>query len=60
MSTVENSPKPVISAVHGMALGGGMELALASHWRLTTSDTVLGLPEVHLGILPGAGGTQVF
>ena len=55
---IENSRKPVIAAIHGMALGGGLELALAAHYRLADAAAVLGLPEVNLGLLPGAGGTQ--
>lgn len=55
---VECSAKPVVAALHGTALGGGLELALAAHARIALSDTQLGLPEVTLGILPGAGGTQ--
>ncbi len=55
---IEASTKPVIAAIHGMALGGGMELALAAHYRVASEAAVLGLPEVNLGILPGAGGTQ--
>jgi len=53
-------PKPVVTAIHGSCLGGGLELALASHYRLATNHpkTQLGLPEVQLGILPGAGGSQ--
>ena len=50
--------KPVIAAMHGIALGGGLELALASHARVGMAGLRLGLPEVNLGILPGAGGTQ--
>lgn len=55
---IEASTKPVIAAIHGMALGGGLEVALACHYRVATAKAKLGLPEVHLGLLPGAGGTQ--
>ena len=58
LSEIENSPKPVIAAIHGTALGGGLEVALACHFRVATKDARLGLPEVKLGLLPGAGGTQ--
>jgi 3-hydroxyacyl-CoA dehydrogenase len=58
IETIENSPKAVIAAMHGTALGGGLELALAAHFRIGTADAKFGLPEVNLGILPGAGGTQ--
>lgn len=50
--------KPVIAAIHGFALGGGLELALACHYRLTRPDARLGFPEVGVGLIPGAGGTQ--
>jgi 3-hydroxyacyl-CoA dehydrogenase len=55
---IENSPKPVIAAIHGTALGGGLELALGCHYRVAVKDAKLGLPEVKLGLLPGGGGTQ--
>lgn len=55
---IENSPKPVIALIHGNALGGGLEVALVCHYRVSTPDAKFGLPEVNLGILPGAGGTQ--
>lgn len=58
MNTVEQSAKPVVAAVHGICLGGGLELALACHYRLFAAGTQLGFPEVNLGIIPGAGGTQ--
>ncbi|MFB4210724.1 enoyl-CoA hydratase [Shouchella sp. JSM 1781072] len=57
-SKIENAPKPVIAAIHGAALGGGLELALACHIRLTAKGTKLGLPELNLGLIPGFGGTQ--
>ena len=55
---MENSPKPVIAAIHGTALGGGLEVALVAHYRVAVPSARLGLPEVNLGLLPGAGGTQ--
>lgn len=55
---LENSPKPTIAAVHGSALGGGFELALACHYRVVQKAAKFGLPEVKLGVLPGGGGTQ--
>ena len=55
---IEALEKPVVIALHGAALGGGLEVALAGHYRIATSDSKLGLPEVTLGLLPGAGGTQ--
>ena len=56
--SLEQSTLPVVAAIHGTALGGGLETALACHWRVAAPTARLGLPEVHLGILPGAGGTQ--
>ncbi len=55
---IENSPKPVIAAIHGTALGGGLEVALCCHYRIAVPSAKCGLPEVNLGLLPGAGGTQ--
>ncbi len=55
---IEDCEKPVIAAIHGTALGGGLELALAAHYRIAAPDALVGLPEVTLGLLPGAGGTQ--
>src|SRR5207244_4909845 len=57
-SAMENSPKPVVAAIHGTALGGGLETALACHYRVAVPSARCGLPEVNLGLLPGAGGTQ--
>ena len=58
IAEIENCKKPVIAAIHGTALGGGLEVALGCHFRVATKDAKLGLPEVKLGLLPGAGGTQ--
>ena len=55
---MENSPKPIVAAIHGTALGGGLEVALVAHYRVAVADAKFGLPEVKLGLLPGAGGTQ--
>jgi 3-hydroxyacyl-CoA dehydrogenase len=55
---IEGFPKPVIAALNGLALGGGLELAMSCHYRVALARALLGLPEVKLGLLPGAGGTQ--
>ena len=55
---IENAAKPVIASIHGTSLGGGLEVALGAHWRIAQKTAKVGLPEVHLGIIPGAGGTQ--
>lgn len=58
LSAIENSSKPVVAAIHGTALGGGFEVSLACHYRCAIASAKVGLPEVKLGLLPGAGGTQ--
>jgi 3-hydroxyacyl-CoA dehydrogenase len=58
IALIEGLSKPVVAAIHGTALGGGLELALGCHYRVAVASAKLGLPEVKLGILPGAGGTQ--
>jgi 3-hydroxyacyl-CoA dehydrogenase len=58
LAMIENSPKPVIAAIHGTALGGGFEVALTCNYRVAVPSAKCGLPEVNLGLLPGAGGTQ--
>jgi enoyl-CoA hydratase len=55
---IENCPKPVVAAINGFALGGGLELAMACHIRVASENAKLGLPEVTLGLIPGYGGTQ--
>ncbi len=55
---IEGSTKPVVAAIHGTALGGGLEVALCAHYRIAVPSAKCGLPEVNLGLLPGAGGTQ--
>lgn len=55
---IEASPKPVIASMHGASLGGGLEVALSAHYRVAMASATVGLPEVHLGLIPGAGGTQ--
>ena len=58
IALLEDNPKPVVAAISGVCLGGGLELALGAHFRVAGPDAMLGLPEVKLGLLPGAGGTQ--
>lgn len=58
IDALDASRKPIVAAIHGVAFGGGLEVALACHFRVATADAKLGLPEVKLGLLPGAGGTQ--
>src|SRR5439155_754769 len=58
LDLIESAPKPVVAAVHGTALGGGLEVTLACHYRVGVRTARFGLPEVKLGLLPGAGGTQ--
>ena len=55
---IESAPKPVVAAIHGTALGGGLEVALCAHYRVAVPSARCGLPEVNIGLLPGAGGTQ--
>lgn len=55
---IENCPKPIVMAIHGAAFGGGLELAMAGHYRVASSDAQVGQPEVKLGLIPGAAGTQ--
>jgi 3-hydroxyacyl-CoA dehydrogenase len=58
LDQMEASTKPIVAAIHGTALGGGLEVALTCHWRVAVASAQVGLPEVKLGLLPGAGGTQ--
>ena len=58
LQRMEDSPKPVVIALHGTALGGGLELAMAGHYRVAVADAQVGLPETNLGLIPGAEGTQ--
>ena len=58
IAALEDCPKPVVAAIHGTALGGGLEVALGAHYRIALGSARLGFPEISLGLLPGAGGTQ--
>jgi 3-hydroxyacyl-CoA dehydrogenase len=58
IAALENAPKPVVAAISGVCMGGGLELALGAHYRVARADAQIALPEVKLGLLPGAGGTQ--
>src|SRR5438552_7064344 len=58
LKSIEDCPKPVVVAIHGTALGGGLELAMAGHYRVGSPDAQVGQPEVNLGIIPGAEGSQ--
>src|SRR6516164_897931 len=58
LDLIENANKPVVAAIHGTALGGGFEVALTAHYRIAVPSAKCGLPEIKLGLIPGAGGTQ--
>jgi 3-hydroxyacyl-CoA dehydrogenase len=58
LQKLEDAPKPIVMAMHGTALGGGLEVAMAGHYRVAVPDALMGQPEVNLGIIPGAEGTQ--
>lgn len=58
LDAIENSPKAIVAAIHGTALGGGLEVALTAHYRIAVPSAKCGLPEIKLGLIPGAGGTQ--
>ena len=58
MNLIEDCAKPVVAAIHGPTLGGGLELALGCHYRVAAPDAQIGLPEVQRGVIPGAGGTS--
>jgi 3-hydroxyacyl-CoA dehydrogenase len=57
-AAIENAPIPIVASIQGLAVGGGLELAMACHYRVAHQNAKLGMPEIHLGIVPGAGGTQ--
>jgi enoyl-CoA hydratase/3-hydroxyacyl-CoA dehydrogenase len=57
-NTLENGPKPTVAAIDGLALGGGLEIAMACNARIATTNGQFGLPELSLGLIPGMGGTQ--
>jgi enoyl-CoA hydratase/carnithine racemase len=58
INSIEDAPKPVIAAINGHCLGGGMEIAIACHYRIASQEVQIGQPEVKIGLIPGAGGTQ--
>src|SRR5207302_1891257 len=58
LQQIEDSPKPIVCAIHGTALGGGLETAMACHYRVAVPSAQIGQPEVKIGLIPGAGGTQ--
>ena len=58
LNQIEMGPKPVIAAINGNALGGGLEIAMACHYRVAAKGVQIGQPEVKVGLIPGAGGTQ--
>jgi 3-hydroxyacyl-CoA dehydrogenase len=58
LNSIEDSPKPIVAAINGICFGGGLELAMACHYRIASATAQLGQPEVKLGLIPGAGGTQ--
>ena len=58
INAIETGPKPVVAAINGNCLGGGLEIAMASHYRVASRGVNLGQPEVQIGLIPGAGGTQ--
>jgi enoyl-CoA hydratase/carnithine racemase len=58
LNAIETGPKPVIAAINGNCLGGGLEIAMACHYRVAAQGVNLGQPEVQIGLIPGAGGTQ--